>query len=102
MERARNEESDELEELEQTSSGSTCWRRPTRCSAPAECGSAFCTPRSTRCRCGRSSRRRSRCAKDSGESPQLEVMVPLVAYEQELELMRGLVDRVVAEEDGDG
>jgi pyruvate,orthophosphate dikinase len=40
--------------------------------------------------------------KDSGESPQLEVMIPLVAYEQELDLMRGLVDRVVTEENGDG
>jgi pyruvate,orthophosphate dikinase len=40
--------------------------------------------------------------KDSGESPQLEVMIPLVAYEQELDLMRGLVNRVVSEENGDG
>ena len=31
----------------------------------------------------------------AGEEPHLEVMVPLVAYEQELDLMRELMDRVV-------
>ena len=35
---------------------------------------------------------------DSGEAPQLEVMIPLVAYEREIELMRELVDRVVEAE----
>ncbi len=35
----------------------------------------------------------------SGSSPLLEVMVPLVAYEHELELMRGLLERVAGEED---
>jgi pyruvate,orthophosphate dikinase len=33
------------------------------------------------------------------EPPELEIMVPLVAYEREIELMRGLVERVAAEED---
>ena len=37
-----------------------------------------------------------------GEAPQLEIMIPLVAYEKELELMRELVERVVEEEGGDG
>ena len=32
------------------------------------------------------------------EQPELEVMIPLVAYEQELDLMRELVDRVIEEE----
>ena len=36
----------------------------------------------------------------SGDAPQVEIMIPLVAYEQELELMRGLVDRVIDEENG--
>ncbi|MFL5867851.1 MAG: pyruvate, phosphate dikinase [Thermoleophilaceae bacterium] len=40
--------------------------------------------------------------KRSGEPPRLEVMVPLVTYEQELELMRELLERVAREEDGDG
>ncbi len=37
----------------------------------------------------------------SGEAPQLEIMIPLVAYEKELELMRELVRRVVEEEGGE-
>jgi pyruvate,orthophosphate dikinase len=35
------------------------------------------------------------------EPPQLEIMIPLVAYERELELMRGLVERVAEEEGAD-
>ncbi len=31
---------------------------------------------------------------ETGRMPQLEVMVPLVAYEQELELARGMIDQV--------
>jgi pyruvate, orthophosphate dikinase len=38
----------------------------------------------------------------SGDAPDLEIMIPLVAYEKELEIMRDLVERVVEEEDGDG
>jgi pyruvate,orthophosphate dikinase len=34
-----------------------------------------------------------------GEAPHIEIMIPLVAYEQELELMRNMVDRIVDEED---
>src|SRR3954471_3204975 len=36
------------------------------------------------------------------KAPDLEIMVPLVAYESELEIMRDLVERVVEEEDGEG
>jgi pyruvate,orthophosphate dikinase len=42
-----------------------------------------------------------RAAKAAEEPPLLEIMIPLVAYEQELELMRGLVERV-AEEEAEG
>ncbi len=45
-----------------------------------------------------------RAAKAIGErtdcAPKLEIMIPLVAYEKELEIMRELVARVVGEEDG--
>ncbi|MDX6622125.1 MAG: pyruvate, orthophosphate dikinase [Solirubrobacterales bacterium] len=34
----------------------------------------------------------------SGATPKLDVMIPLVAYERELEMMRALVERVAAEE----
>ncbi|MGH2848765.1 MAG: pyruvate, phosphate dikinase [Thermoleophilaceae bacterium] len=36
------------------------------------------------------------------EPPELEIMIPLVAYERELALVRGLVERVVEEEEGGG
>jgi pyruvate, orthophosphate dikinase len=43
--------------------------------------------------------RAARSVRDrSGESPLLEVMVPLVTYEQELERMRGLLEDVVTDE----
>jgi pyruvate, orthophosphate dikinase len=35
------------------------------------------------------------------EPPQVEIMIPLVAYEREVQLMRGLVERVVGEEGGE-
>jgi pyruvate,orthophosphate dikinase len=37
----------------------------------------------------------------SGEEPELEVMIPLVAYEEELQLVHGLVERVREEEGSD-
>jgi pyruvate,orthophosphate dikinase len=43
-----------------------------------------------------------RAALAVSEPPHVEIMIPLVAYEKELELMRELVDRIVAEEDGEG
>jgi pyruvate,orthophosphate dikinase len=41
-----------------------------------------------------------RAAKAAEEPPRLEIMIPLVAYEKELDLMRDLVLRVVEEEGG--
>jgi pyruvate, orthophosphate dikinase len=38
----------------------------------------------------------------SGEAPDLEIMIPLVAYETELRIMRRLVERVAGEEGVDG
>jgi len=43
-----------------------------------------------------------RAALAVSEPPQVEIMIPLVAYEKELELMRELVDRIVVEEEGEG
>jgi pyruvate, orthophosphate dikinase len=46
--------------------------------------------------------RAARAVKErSGEAPHLEIMIPLVAYEQELELMRELVERTVRDTGGD-
>jgi pyruvate, orthophosphate dikinase len=41
-----------------------------------------------------------RAARELDEPPRVEVMIPLVAYEMELQLMRELVERVVEEEAG--
>src|SRR3989440_1191856 len=38
----------------------------------------------------------------TGEAPHLEIMIPLVAYEKELEAMREIVERVFAEERTEG
>jgi pyruvate,orthophosphate dikinase len=47
--------------------------------------------------------RAARAVKDrSGEAPHLEIMIPLVAYENELRLMRELVERVADEEGREG
>jgi pyruvate, orthophosphate dikinase len=43
-----------------------------------------------------------RAALAVSQPPHVEIMIPLVAYEKELELMRELVDRIVAEEGGEG
>jgi pyruvate,orthophosphate dikinase len=46
--------------------------------------------------------RAARAVRDrTGEAPLLEVMIPLVAYEKELELVRGFVERVIADEGSD-
>jgi pyruvate, orthophosphate dikinase len=46
--------------------------------------------------------RAARAVKErTGEAPHLEIMIPLVAYEKELKLMRALVERVASEEGGD-
>ena len=37
----------------------------------------------------------------TGTAPEVEIMIPLVAYERELELMRGLVERVAGDESAD-
>ncbi len=61
-------------------------RKPTRCWATAAAGSASPIPRSTRCRSAPSSRRRSRSAKETGDAPVPEIMIPLVATRRELEI----------------
>ena len=100
VERARIERPTTSSSSSARSTASARSRRPTRCSAPAACGWASCTPRSTRCRC-EAIVRAARGARAS-EPPHVEIMIPLVAYEKELELMRELVERIVREEDGEG
>jgi pyruvate,orthophosphate dikinase len=46
--------------------------------------------------------RAAKAVEERAEAPDLEIMIPLVAYERELKVMRDLVERVVEEEDGEG
>jgi pyruvate,orthophosphate dikinase len=46
--------------------------------------------------------RAAKAVEERTEAPDLEIMIPLVAYESELKVMRDLVERVVGEEGGDG
>ena len=73
-------------------------RSRTRCSARAGAVSACSGRRSTRCRCGRSSGRRARSSERTGEAPLVEIMHPLVGFEEELRRLRELTVRVAEEE----
>jgi pyruvate, orthophosphate dikinase len=96
VERARIEESDELEELEHTLE---------RVHTLAETNPMLGT-RGVRLAILRPEiyemqvRAIVRAALALDEQPQLEVMIPLITYEHELDLMRGLVKRVIEEEGG--
>jgi pyruvate,orthophosphate dikinase len=96
VERARIEESDELEELQHTLE---------RVHKLAETNPMLGT-RGVRLAVLRPEiyemqvRAIVRAALALDEQPELEVMIPLIAYEQELDLMRKLVENVIEEEDG--
>jgi pyruvate,orthophosphate dikinase len=102
VERARNEESDELAELEHTldrvhelsETNPMLGTRGVRLGVLQP--EVYEMQMRAIVRAARAERERS------GEAPQLEVMVPLVAYEQELEQMRGLLERVGGEEQAAG
>ena len=63
-------------------------------SARAAAGSGSSTPRSTRCRCHAIMRAVCAVREGGAEAPHPEVMIPLIDYERELEILRELVVRV--------
>ena len=67
--------------------------------ACAAAGSASCSPRSTRCRRARSSRRRLPRPQRSGRAVEPEVMVPLISDARELALIKQAIDAVAQEVD---
>ncbi len=100
VERARNQESDELEDLEHTLD---------RVHELAETNPMLGTrgvrlgvlqPEVYKMQMRAIVQAALAAKEESGEAPHLEVMVPLVTYEQELELMRELLERVAGEEGG--
>ena len=74
--------------------GSPSSPRRTRCSAIAAAASASAIRRFTRLRPARSSRARSRSARETGNAPHPEIMIPLVGMKRELEITRAQVERV--------
>ena len=101
VERARIEESDDLEELEHTLERVHVAGRDQPDARHARRAAGRAPPGDLRDADARDRARRARRARGkTGESPLLEVMVPLVTYEQELELMRELLERVAEEEGG--
>ena len=65
-------------------------RRPTRCSARAACGWAMMEPEVYEMQVRAIAAGRACGARATGRAPHLEIMIPLVAYERELELVRDL------------
>ncbi len=95
VERARIEESDELEELEHTLDRVHTLAETNPMLGTRGVRLAVLQPEIYEMQV----RAIVRAARALDEPPELEVMVPLIAYEQELDLMRELVDRVIEDED---
>ena len=73
-------------------------RRSTRCSARAACASGSSIPEIYEMQVRAMMRAAKAVRERTGEMPHLEVMIPLVDYERELELMRDQIERVAHEE----
>ncbi len=95
VERARIEESDDLEELEHTLDRVHTLAETNPMLGTRGVRLAVLQPEIYEMQV----RAIVRAARALDEPPELEVMVPLIAYEQELDLMRELVDRVIEDED---
>jgi pyruvate, orthophosphate dikinase len=101
VERARLEESQELSDLERTLERVHALEEVNPMLGTRGCRLGVIHPEIYETQVRAILRAASAVGEEMDAAPQLEIMIPLVAYEQELELMRALVRRV-AEEDGDG
>jgi pyruvate, orthophosphate dikinase len=102
VERARIEMSDDLEELERTLEHIHHLAETNPMLGTRGCRLAILHPEIYEMQVHAIVRAALAVKGASGEPPQLEIMIPLVAYEKELELMRELVNRVVTEAGGEG
>ena len=100
VERARIEMSDDLEELERTLESIHHLAETNPMLGTRGCRLAIIHPEIYEMQVRAIVRAALAVKQRSGEAPHLEIMIPLVAYEKELELMRELVDRMVADERG--
>jgi pyruvate,orthophosphate dikinase len=98
VERARIERSSDLEELERTLERVHSLQETNPMLGTRGCRLGILHPEIYEMQ-ARAIMRAAREVRDrSGDAPRLEVMIPLVAYERELQLMRELVERVISEE----
>ena len=100
VERARIEVSDDLEELERTLERIHQLAETNPMLGTRGCRLAIIHPEIYEMQVRAIVRAALAVRNASGDAPQLEIMIPLVAYEKELELMRELVQRVVEESGG--
>jgi pyruvate, orthophosphate dikinase len=101
-ERARIEQSDDLEELEQTLDRVHSLEETNPMLGTRGVRLGILHPEIYEMQVKAIVRAASAVLQRTGEAPHLEIMIPLVAYERELATMRELVDRVFAEEGAEG
>jgi pyruvate, orthophosphate dikinase len=101
VERARIERSEDLDELERTLERVHSLQETNPMLGTRGCRLGILHPEIYEMQVRAIVRAAEEVERRSGDAPDLEIMIPLVAYEQELELMRKLVERVVEEEGGE-
>jgi pyruvate,orthophosphate dikinase len=101
LERARIEMSDDLDELERTLERIHALAETNPMLGTRGCRLAIIHPEIYEMQVNAIVRAALAVKGASGEPPQIEIMIPLVAYEKELELMRALVHRVIGETGGE-
>ena len=99
VERARNEKSDELEELEHTLDRVHDLTETNPMLGTRGVRLGVLQPEVYRMQMRAIVRAAIAVREETGATPLLEVMVPLVTYEHELELMRQLLEKVIDDED---
>jgi pyruvate,orthophosphate dikinase len=100
VERARIERSEDLDELERTLDRVHSLQETNPMLGTRGCRLGILHPEIYEMQVRAIVRAAKVVEKQAGDAPDLEIMIPLVAYEKELEVMRDLVERVVDEEDG--
>ncbi len=101
VERARIEQTDELEELERTLERVHTLHETNPMLGTRGCRLGIVHPEIYAMQVHAIVRAAKAVRERSGKAPQLELMIPLVAYEAELQIMRDLVRRVCVEERGE-
>ena len=101
VERARLERSDELEALERTRDRVHALAETNPMLGTRGCRLGILHPEIYEMQVRAIVRAARAVERETGRPPKVEIMVPLVAYERELQLIRDLVRRVVREEEGE-